>query len=178
MKFQQNDIITSRLALVAITPESLWSERSGDGLLGTINNAHVPLEWPPEQWELHVFELLIKRFGDDPTELGWHRYVALRHRDRSRTLIGTLGGFRTAQRPEKVEVGYSVLKDFQGKGYATEGTKALIDWALARSSLKMISAQTFPSLPKSIRVMEKCGMKYVGAGDEEGSVRYQWQRFD
>ena len=94
MKCQQNDIITSRLALVAITPESLWSERSGDGLLGTITNAHVPLEWPPEHWELHVLELLIKRFGDDPTELGWHRYVALRHTDNSRTLIGTLGGFR------------------------------------------------------------------------------------
>jgi RimJ/RimL family protein N-acetyltransferase len=46
--------------------------------------------------------------------------------------------------PEECEVGYSVLPDYQGKGYATEGTKALIDWALARSSLKMFSAQTFP----------------------------------
>ena len=71
-----------------------------------------------------------------------------------------------------------MLQGFQGRGYATEGTKALIDWALARSSLNTISAQTFPSLPKSIRVMEKCGMKFVGAGDEEGSVRYQWQRHD
>jgi RimJ/RimL family protein N-acetyltransferase len=98
--------------------------------------------------------------------------------DKSRTLIGTLGGFRKAQRPEECEVGYSVLKNYQGKGFATEGTKALIDWTLVRSSLKMISAQTLPSLPKSIRVMEKCGMKYVGAGDEEGTVRYQWQRSD
>jgi ribosomal-protein-alanine N-acetyltransferase len=73
--------------------------------------------------------------------------------DISRTLIGTVGGFRKTERPEEFEVGYSVLQGFQGKGYATEGTKALIDWALARSSLKTISAQTFRSLPKSIRVM-------------------------
>ena len=178
MRFQENDIITPRLALVAITPESLRSERSGDGLLGTITNAHVTLEWPPEHWEPHVFELPLKRNADDPTEVGWHRYVALRHTDKSRTLIGTLGGFRKAERPEEFEVGYSVLQGFQGQGYATEGTRALIDWALASSSLKTISAQTFPSLPKSIRVMEKCGMKFVGAGDEERSVRYQWQRHD
>ena len=178
MKFQENDIITPRLALIAITPESLRSERSADGLLGAVANAHVPLEWPPEHWEPHVFELLLKRIADDPTEAGWHRYIALRHTDESRTLIGTLGGFRKAERPEECEVGYSVLQDFEGKGYATEGTKALIDWALARSLPNTISAQTFPSLPKSIRVMAKCGMKYVGAGDEEGSARYQWQRHD
>ena len=57
MRFQESDIITPRPALVAITPESLGSKRSGDGLLGTITNAHVPLEWPPEHWEPHVFEL-------------------------------------------------------------------------------------------------------------------------
>jgi RimJ/RimL family protein N-acetyltransferase len=145
-----------------------------DGLLGTITNARVPLEWPPEHWEPHVLELLLGRIADDPTEVGWHRYVALRHTDIGRTPIGTLGGFRKAERPEEFEVGYSVLQGFQGKGYATEGTKALIDWALAHSSLKTISAQTFRSLPKSIKVMEKCGMKFVGAGDDEGRVRYQW----
>jgi RimJ/RimL family protein N-acetyltransferase len=60
-----------------------------------------------------------------------------------------LGGFRKAERHE-FEVGYSVPQGFQGKGYATEGTKALIDWALAHSNLKTISAQTFrsPYLPR------------------------------
>jgi hypothetical protein len=82
VRFQEDDIITPRLALVAITPESLRSERSGDGLLGTITNARVPLEWPPGHWEPHELELLLKRIADDPTEVGWHRYVALRHTDK------------------------------------------------------------------------------------------------
>ena len=134
--FQQNDILTSRLTLVAITTETLRSERSGDGLLGTITNAHVPLEWPPEHWEPHVLELELKRIADNPAEVGWHRYVALRHTDQSRTLIGKLSGFRKTERPEECDVGYSVRQDFQGKGYATEGMKALMDWALARSDLE------------------------------------------
>jgi hypothetical protein len=74
---KENDIITPRLALVAITPDSLQSERSADGFLGAITNARVPLAWPPEHWEPHVFELLLKRIADDPTEVGWHRYIAL-----------------------------------------------------------------------------------------------------
>jgi hypothetical protein len=98
VKFKEDDIITPRLALVAITPESLQSERSADGLLGAITNTHVPRQWPPEHWEPHVFELLLKRIADEATEVGWHRYIALRHADKSRTLIGTLGGFRKAGR--------------------------------------------------------------------------------
>jgi ribosomal-protein-alanine N-acetyltransferase len=171
-----SDILTARLALIAITPDALQSEQLADGSLKTITAANVPSEWPPEHWEPHVFELLLQRFSADPTEVGWHRYIALREDDWSRRLIGTLGGFRKAETPEECEVGYSILSEFQGKGYATEATKAMIEWALAHPYLRTISAQTFPSLPKSIRVMEKCGMEFAGAGDEEGTVRYRLER--
>jgi RimJ/RimL family protein N-acetyltransferase len=39
-----------------------------------------------------------------------------------------------------------------------------------------VSAQTYPSLPESIKVMERCGMTYVGPGEDEGTVRYQRRR--
>jgi [ribosomal protein S5]-alanine N-acetyltransferase len=176
MPSRVSGIITARLALIAVTPESMQSEQLSDGRLGSIVNALVPAEWPPKHWEPHVFELLLNRFAGDAEEVGWHRYIALRHADGSRTLIGTIGGFRKAETPGDCEVGYSVLPEFQGKGYATEATKAMIEWALAHPGVRTISAQTFPSLPKSIRVMEKCGMELVGAGDEEGTVRYRLNR--
>jgi [ribosomal protein S5]-alanine N-acetyltransferase len=175
VNLEVSDILTARLALIAITPEALQSEQLADGRLGSITSAAVPAEWPPEHWEPHVFELLLTRFAADSTEVGWHRYIALRH-DGSRTLIGTMGGFRKAETPEECEVGYSVVPEFQGNGYATEATQAMMEWALAHPYLRAISAQTFPSLPKSIRVMEKCGMEFAGAGDEEGTVRYRLRR--
>jgi len=176
MNLEVSDLLTARLALIAITPEAMRSEQVSDGQLGSITGALVPADWPPEHWEPHVFELLLNRFAAEPDEVGWHRYIALRHDDGSRTLIGTMGGFRKAEAPEECEVGYSVLQKFQGKGYATEATKAMMEWALAHPGLRTISAQTFPSLPKSIRVMEKCGMELVGVGDEEGTVRYRLNR--
>src|SRR5205823_198042 len=121
-----SDILTARLALIAITPEAMRSEQLADGKLGSIVSAAVPAEWPPEHWEPHVFELLLTRFASDTAEIGWHRYIALRQDDGSRTLIGTMGGFRKAEAPEECEVGYSVLPEFQGNGYATEATQAMI----------------------------------------------------
>ena len=171
-----SDILTARLALVAITPETLECEQLANGQLGTITSATIPDHWPPEHWEPHVFELLLTRFAADPSEVGWHRYIALRNPDGSRTLIGSLGGFRKDEKPGECEVGYSLLPQFRGHGYATEGLQGYLAWALSHPSINAITANTFPSLPKSIRVMEKCGLRFVGPGEEEGTVLYRWQR--
>jgi [ribosomal protein S5]-alanine N-acetyltransferase len=123
VQFKENDIITPRLALIPITAESLHAERSADGLLGAITNANVPLKWPPEHWEPHVFELLSKRIADDPTEVAWHRYIALRHMDKRRTLIGTLGGFRKAERPDECEVGTQCSRIIRARGSLPKGRR-------------------------------------------------------
>ena len=163
------EIGTERLVLIAITPESVASEKAGDGRLAEITGAKVPGEWPPEHWEPHVFDLLLECFAADAAEVGWHRYIALED-DGGRTLIGTLGGFR---RGSECEVGYSVLPQFQKRGYATEGLRAFIAWALASGLVDTVVAQTFPVLPASIRVMQKCGMEFEGKGFEEGTVLYR-----
>jgi RimJ/RimL family protein N-acetyltransferase len=170
------DLSTARLDLIAVTSESLLSEQAGDGRLGEITGASVPIEWPPQDWEPHVFLFLLKRFETNPDESGWCRYIALREADGTRRLIGTLGGFRRAENAAECEVGYGVLADFRSLGYATEGIQALIAWVLSHPEIRAISAQTFPRLPASLRIMEKCGMRLVGPGDEEGTVRYRWER--
>ena len=91
-------------------------------------------------------------------------------------LIGTLGGFRRTERPGECEVGYSVLPEFQGQGYATEGMERFLAWAFSHAELRTVVAQTLPSLPASRRVMEKLGMTYEGPGFEEGSVLYRVER--
>ena len=93
-----------------------------------------------------------------------------------RTLIGTVGGFRRAERPEECEIGYSVLAEYRERGYATEAAQAFVHWALGHAGIEVIAAQTFPNLPKSIRVMEKCGLALVGPGYEEGTILYRRTR--
>lgn len=166
------DILTMRLCMVAITPLMLAAEKLADGSVGKLLHARLTAEWPPEHWEPHVLDFILKQVEDDAATMGWNRYVLLPDaRGPGRRLIGCVGGFR---KPEgDVEIGYSTLPEFQRRGYATEAAVALVEWLLTREGVRSVSAQTFPHLPESIKVMERCGMHFVGNGDEEGTVRYR-----
>lgn len=163
------DILTPRLRLVAIVPALLRLE--GAALAQSVG-AEVPAAWPPEHWEPHVYDFLEEIYGRAPYAVGWSRYVVTRKEPA--TLIGTLGGFpRTAT---EAEVGYSILPLWQRQGLATEGLRALMDEIRRSDSIQTFTAQTYPHLVASVRVLEKCGFALAGAGDEEGTVRYRRAR--
>jgi ribosomal-protein-alanine N-acetyltransferase len=167
------DIVTPRLSLIAVTPEMLLSEKAGEGRLGELIQCVVPENWPLTDWEPHVFDFLLRQFEEHPEQLGWPRYVSFVPAGGRRTLIGTLGAFTKDARPTECEIGYSILAPYEGRGFATEGTKALIEYLRRDARLESVIAHTFPSIPASIRVMEKCGFVFDGEGEEAGTVRYR-----
>jgi RimJ/RimL family protein N-acetyltransferase len=167
------DLKTPRLRLVAITPLMLKADEAADGSLAKILGAEVTAEWPPEHWEPHVYHFIQKQYEDEPRTRGWHRYVLL-PKGRGWVLIGAVGAFPKME--GDAEIGYSTLPSYQRQGYGTEAARALVEWLLTQKDVKSVSAQTYPSLPESIKVMERCGMTYVGPGEDEGTVRYQRRR--
>jgi ribosomal-protein-alanine N-acetyltransferase len=169
----RDDIVTSRLTLIAITPEMLLSEKNGDGRLGELIQCIVPANWPLKDWEPHVFDFLLTQFAEHPEQLGWPRYVSFVPPGGRRTLIGTLGAFTKAARPSECEIGYSIAAPYEGRGFATEGARALINLLRGDERLESVIAHTFPWIPGSIRVMEKCGMVFDGEGEEAGTIRYR-----
>jgi RimJ/RimL family protein N-acetyltransferase len=171
-----SSITTARLELLAITPESLTSEQASDGRLGNILHCRVTSEWPHADWEPHVLELLQRRFTEDPTEIGWHRYILLRPiNNQPATLIGSVGGFRWPDDHDSAEVGYAILPEFRLRGYALEASEAMLTWIEATNSVKTIFAHTFPHLAGSIRILERCGFTLEGPGKEENTIRYRKQ---
>ncbi len=170
------ELKVGRLRLVAITPEMLAAEQRADyAALGKLLRARLTKEWPPEHWEPHVLDFIQKQTEDDPRTAGWNRYVLLKGGLwRADTLIGAVGGFAKPQ--GDVEIGYSTLPAYQRRGYATEAARALVEMLFADENVVSVSAQTYPRLPESIKVMERCGMKFVGEGDDEGTVRYRVNR--
>ncbi|HTV15632.1 MAG TPA: GNAT family protein [Acidobacteriaceae bacterium] len=165
------DILTERLRLVAITPPLMLMESV---ILSALLDAEVPDSWPPEHWEPHVFDFMRKQQIRTPWAAGWNRYVLLR--SPKPVVIGTLGGFPRTE--TEAEIGYSILSSWQRRGLATEGTRALIREILSLERIQTLTAQTFPSLPASLRVLEKCGFRFAGPGEEAGSVRYRIDRRD
>lgn len=165
---------TPRLELVAITREMLDAERRADGSLGRLVGARVTSEWPPEHWEPHVLDFIAQQILTMPHAEHWHRYVLLREGWMRRTLVGCVGGFPKDE--GDVEIGYSTLPAYQRKGIATEAATAVVRMLLAQEAVASVSAQTYETLPESIKVMQRIGMRFVGAGDEPGTVRYRARR--
>jgi RimJ/RimL family protein N-acetyltransferase len=58
-----------------------------------------------------------------------------------------------------VEVAWRLGSQYWGKGYATEGAKASLDYGFKKCRLNEIISFTVPINSRSIRVMEKIGLK-------------------
>ena len=84
--------------------------------------------------------------------------------------------------PDVPELGYRLVRDTWGRGYATEGSIALIDKAFGELGARRVYATAMVANTASWRVMEKAGMHHVRTyhgewperieGDEAGDVEY------
>jgi RimJ/RimL family protein N-acetyltransferase len=89
---------------------------------------------------------------------------------------------REAAHPNEIELGYRLLRSVWGKGYATEGSQALIDKGFAELGVQRVVAFTMVVHVASRRVMEKAGLRFVRTfhqpwpdyieGEEKGDVEY------
>lgn len=64
-----------------------------------------------------------------------------------------------------VEVGWRLAAEHWGRGYATEGARAAIQFGFENLKLEEIVAFTVPANIRSRRVMEKLGMTHTPADD-------------
>ena len=73
-----------------------------------------------------------------------------------------VAGLQYVDELDEADVGYRFLKEFWGRGLATEATQACLDYGFSTLGLKRIIALILPPNTTSIRVAQKCGM--VGEG--------------
>src|SRR5437899_87551 len=69
-----------------------------------------------------------------------------------------------------VEIAYSIVPAFQGRGYATEAAQALVAYAFGSGRVRLVRAQTAPRANASTRVLTKCGFNLVGDVVDAGTV--------
>jgi len=63
-----------------------------------------------------------------------------------------------------IEVGYRLLPGAWGRGFATEGAKAIVDYGFDDLGLDRIIGVTHPGNKASQRVLQKAGLRDVGWG--------------
>jgi RimJ/RimL family protein N-acetyltransferase len=89
---------------------------------------------------------------------------------------------REGASPDEAEIGYRLRKSAWGKGYATEGSRALIRKGFTEFGVRRVVAETMAVNLASRRVMEKAGLTLVRSfhqrwpypieGDDLGDVEY------
>ena len=162
-------IETSRLRLVAMTAAHLNAEAHDSWNLHEALQAGLTGDWPPMLWEASVRAHILAQLTTQPETVGWHRYILLA--GTRPLLVGCLGAFPCTA--GEVELGYSVVTSPHRRGIATEAAQGLIGWLLQQPAVHSVSAQAYESTPASVKVMQRCGLRFAGSGDEQGTVRYR-----
>ncbi|MDQ0227269.1 GNAT family N-acetyltransferase [Metabacillus niabensis] len=91
-------------------------------------------------------------------------------------LIGTIGLFRILRGPlQSAIVGYSLDKNNNGKGYATEAVKLIVNYAFTTLKLHRIEAGVMPHNISSIRVLEKAGFEKEGISKKNVKINGRWE---
>jgi RimJ/RimL family protein N-acetyltransferase len=100
---------------------------------------------------------------------------------------------REGHGPRGLELGYRIRRSAWGRGYATEGSRALIRKGFTELGALRVFAETMAVNLASRRVMERSGLEYVQtfhvnwpdpiAGTERGEVEYSltraaWERHE
>ncbi len=166
---------TPRLELIAATIPSSEAELADQVEFSRLLGAAVPAEWPPET-AADALPLFLGWLREHPEWHGWLAWYAVRVDGAERTLVGGCGFLGGPDATGMVEMGYSVLPQFQRQGIATEMVAALTAWAFTHAAVSCIEAETSPENAGSWRALSRAGFTAAGEGREPGSVRLRLER--
>ncbi len=80
-------------------------------------------------------------------------------------------------RPERneIDLGYRFIKAAWGKGYATEAAWACLQYGFEKLQLERIVGRAMPENKVSLRVLEKCGMNFIGEEVVDGNLAITYE---
>lgn len=168
---QENLVIRSeRLELPLLSLEQLDRLALGDGEsvaadLGTT----LPAAWLDEvRW---LAGLRAQQLRQQPADAPWLlRPIVRRAADGSLHAIGYLNFHAGPDEDGMVEVGYTLLPDARGHGYAIEAVRAAFDWASRVHGIRRFRAAAAPDNERSLNLIAKLGFRQTGDqwDDEDG----------
>lgn len=122
-------------------------------------------EWPgPDTREFLPYYVHLLR--GDQSFLPWGVWLMVKEDvfglPSKRQVIGDLGFKGPPDENGAVDIGYAVVPQERGKGYATEAVRTLIDWAFRSAAIKVVTADCEESNAASAAVLQGAGMKRDG----------------
>ncbi|MBQ6314408.1 MAG: GNAT family N-acetyltransferase [Mogibacterium sp.] len=143
-------------------------------------------------------ELLYDKFGTDPDMYkysGWNPYATMEMAqetvqrfidsyddersyswvmDVDGVVVGTIGAYDFDG--HQIEVGFSVSKDWQGRGFATEALTKILEYLTENEGIPCVTAWCAAENTGSRKVLEKSGMKLIRT--EKGGLTVGDNKYD
>lgn len=114
-----------------------------------------------------AYKEMLQGYIEHPDHGEWYAmWMICRNDD---THVGDLS-FKGLNADGSVEIGYGILEEYRGCGYATEAVTAAVNWALAQHDVTRVEAEVESDNIASKRVLEKCGFIPSGVVGEEGPI--------
>jgi len=145
-------LVTKRLTIRPIKPEDkneVFEYRSD-------REVNKYQGWIPAN--LPEVETFIGKLSGHINEPGtWFQFVIIENEIQK--IIGDLGIHFIDKEGKQAEIGITLNKDFQNKGYATESVKKVIDYLFKDLNKHRIIASVDPENKNSIRLLERIGFR-------------------
>jgi RimJ/RimL family protein N-acetyltransferase len=157
---------SSRQILALIEQPAAYAELTGFPAAPGLREFYVGAEVSPE-----FLEMLRAGEKEDPWAVGF----AVVHKA-ARLVIGSAGFKGPPDGEGRVEIAYGIVPSYEGRGYATEAARALIEFALQDPAVRHVHAHTLPARNASTRVLAKCGFAFRGEViDPQDGLIWKWQ---
>lgn len=125
----------------------------------------LSVEWP----QADLLDVLSVQAEMNPTDELFGVWVIIERE--SRMVVGDVG-FRGPPGVDwALEIGYSVIPDRRRRGYATEATLALTQWALGQAQVRVVVAACDRDNVASARVLERIG--FIPTGEIKGQLGWR-----
>ena len=111
---------------------------------------------------LEMAEDTVRRFIDGYKDAHVYSWVM----DVDDVVIGTIGAYD--HQDGRIEVGFSVVPGWQGRGYATEALRKVLEYLTENEGISCVTAWCAADNAASGRVLEKAGMRLVST--EKGGL--------
>jgi [ribosomal protein S5]-alanine N-acetyltransferase len=158
-------LVTPRLLLEPVTLRVVEASFAGDrATMEALLGAKVPDAWPGRALIERAFSASLEHIRTNPEGRLWGDRLMITRVGDERLLVGSVI-FHGHPADGIAEIGYGVEERFQCQGFASEATRACVEWALTQPGVNGVTATTPSWHTASIRVLERSGLARTGMED-------------
>ena len=164
------DLETIRLKILQIEGHDLQEIHNKNLIFEVAEFNTIGIPKNIQETEALIVSVIQDKLNEERKRYGW--VIRIKETDE---FIGEIGIILSEKRFNKAEIYYSFLPRYWGKGYATEAVKSIINFGFQELKLHRMEAGVATENMRSIKILEKIGMRREGLKRKILPIRGEWK---